>query len=198
MNPFKSPTLLLLLHIIFFFLISSSINIIGSSTTTPKFRNISEIPQNSYGITGYSHITLAGLYAHGMKEVEVWLQTIAPGCHTPIHRHDCEEVLVILKGTATLFFASNSHPSDFPGNPHRIPVFQNSTFIVPDNHPHQMWNTHEHEDLQFLVVISRPPFKVFVYDDWFMPHTEAKLEFPIVWDKGFVQPDISKDHHHDL
>ncbi|XP_047334938.1 auxin-binding protein T85-like [Impatiens glandulifera] len=191
MNLFKS----LLLHIIFFLSSSSSSSINNTGSTAIQFRNISEIPQNSHGIAGYSHITLAGSFAHGMKEVEVWLETFAPGSHTPIHRHSCEEVFIILKGTATLFLASNSHPSHFPGNPHQIPVFQNSTFIVPVNHPHQLWNTHEHEDLQFLAIISRPPVKVFIYDDWFMPHTEAKLKFPIFWDEGFVQPNTSKDHH---
>ncbi|KAF9688032.1 hypothetical protein SADUNF_Sadunf02G0154800 [Salix dunnii] len=47
----------------------------------------------------------------------------------------------------------------------------------------KVWNTNEHEDLQMLVVISRPPVKVFIYEDWFMPHAAAKLKFPYYWDE---------------
>uniref|UniRef100_A0A0E0JB47 Uncharacterized protein n=1 Tax=Oryza nivara TaxID=4536 RepID=A0A0E0JB47_ORYNI len=60
----------------------------------------------------------------------------------------------------------------YPGQPQEIPVFQNSTFTIPVNDPHQV-----------IVVISRPPIKVFFYDDWNMPHTAAKLQFPIFWDE---------------
>uniref|UniRef100_A0A453K149 Cupin 2 conserved barrel domain-containing protein n=1 Tax=Aegilops tauschii subsp. strangulata TaxID=200361 RepID=A0A453K149_AEGTS len=90
--------------------------------------------------------------------VEVWLQTISAGQRTPIHRHSCEEVFVVLKGRGTLLLGSTSLP--YPGTPQEIPVFQNSTFTVPINYPHQVWNSDEHEDLQVLVIISRPPVKI--------------------------------------
>ncbi|KAI5381590.1 variant 2, Auxin-binding protein t92 [Lathyrus oleraceus] len=83
----------------------SSISITG----LPLVRNISEIPQDNYGRAGLSHITVAGSILHGMNEVEVWLQTFSPGTHTPIHRHSCEEVFIVLKGSGTLYIASNSH-----------------------------------------------------------------------------------------
>ena len=35
----------------------------------PLVRNISELHQDSYGIRGLSHITVAGSVLHGMKEV---------------------------------------------------------------------------------------------------------------------------------
>ncbi|XP_052137675.1 auxin-binding protein 4 [Oryza glaberrima] len=114
-------------------------------------------------------------------EVEVCLQTFGPGQRTPIHRHSCEEVFVVLKGKGTLLLGSSS--MKYPGQPQEIPVFQNSTFTIPVNDPHQVWNSDEHEDLQVIVVISRPPIKVFFYDDWNMPHTAAKLQFPIFWDE---------------
>lgn len=79
-----------------------------------------------------------------------------------------------------------------------------------------------HEDLQVLVIISRPPIKMYVticlqeyllidiicprvtftnhielassftynrftYDDWFMPHTAARLKFPFYWDEQCFQ-----------
>ncbi|KAL9142821.1 hypothetical protein ABFS82_14G196300 [Erythranthe guttata] len=148
----------------------------------PIVRNISEIDQDNYGRLGLSHITIAGSVMHGFKEIEVWLQTFAPGARTPIHRHSCEEIFVVLKGSGTLYLASDSH-KNYPGSPQQFPIFTNTTFHIPINDAHQVWNTNEHEDLQFLVIISRPPIKVFIYDDWYMPHTAAKLKFPYYWDE---------------
>ncbi|GER32972.1 auxin-binding protein 1 [Striga asiatica] len=125
----------------------------------PVVRNIREMDQDNYGRQGLSHITIAGSLMHGLKEVEVWLQTFAPGVHTPIHRHSCEEIFVVLKGSGTLYLASNSH-KNYPGSPQEFPIFPNSTFHIPINDAHQVWNTNEHEDLQVLVMISRPPVKV--------------------------------------
>ncbi|KAF2569978.1 hypothetical protein F2Q70_00000142 [Brassica cretica] len=116
--------------------------------------------------------------------VEIWLQTFAPGSGTPIHRHSCEEVFVVLKGNGTLYMAE-THGS-FPGKPIEFPVFANSTIHIPINDAHQVKNT-GHEDLQVLVIISRPPIKVFTYDDWFMPHTAARLKFPYYWDEQCLQ-----------
>ncbi|CAF1702675.1 unnamed protein product [Brassica oleracea var. botrytis] len=150
----------------------------------PIVRNISELPQDSYGIPGLTHMTVAGSVLHGMKEVEIWLQTFAPGAATPIHRHSCEEVFVVLKGSGTLYLAE-THGS-FPGKPVEFPIFANSTLHVPINDAHQVKNT-GNEDLQVLVTISRPPIKIFTYDDWFMPHTAAKLKFPFFWDEQCFQ-----------
>ncbi|XP_002524798.2 auxin-binding protein T85 [Ricinus communis] len=152
----------------------------------PLVRNISKLSEDSYGRGGLSHITVAGSALHGMKEVEVWLQTFSPGSHTPIHRHSCEEIFVVLKGSGTLYLASSSHEK-FPGKPQEYFIFPNSTFHIPVNDAHQVWNTNEHEDLQVLVVISRPPVKVFIYDDWFMPHIAAKLKYPYYWDEQCLQ-----------
>ncbi|XP_010522684.1 PREDICTED: auxin-binding protein 1 [Tarenaya hassleriana] len=162
-----------------------------SNNAVPIVRNISELPQDSYGIPGLSHMTVAGSVMHGMKEVEIWLQTLSPGGHTPIHRHSCEEVFVVLKGKGTVYLAENSQ-GKYPGKPQEFPIFANSTFHIPINDAHQAWNTDEHEDLQILVIISRPPVKVFIYDDWFMPHTAARLKFPFLWDEQCFQ-DSQKD-----
>uniref|UniRef100_A0A804ULJ2 Auxin-binding protein 4 n=2 Tax=Zea mays TaxID=4577 RepID=A0A804ULJ2_MAIZE len=150
-------------------------------------RDISRMQQRNYGREGFSHITVTGALAHGTKEVEVWLQTFGPGQRTPIHRHSCEEVFIVLKGKGTLLLGSSS--LKYPGQPQEVPVFQNTTFSIPVNDPHQVWNSNEHEDLQVLVIISRPPVKIgiscyrFIYDDWSMPHTAAKLKFPYFWDE---------------
>lgn len=163
-----------------------------SANGLPLVRNISELPQDNYGRPGLSHITVAGSLMHGLKEVEIWLQTFAPGTRTPIHRHSCEEVFVVLKGSGTLYLASNSHTKS-PGKPEEFRIFSNSTFSVPVNDVHQLWNTNEEEDLQVLVIISRPPIKIFMYDDWLVPHTAAKLKFPYSWDEQCYQSTLKDE-----
>ncbi|WJX20020.1 actin binding protein [Trifolium repens] len=172
----------LLLSLISFSSIVFTSSSCSSINGLPLVRNISEIPQDNYGRPGLSHITVAGSILHGIKEVEVWLQTFSLGTRTPIHRHSCEEVFVVLKGSGTLYIASNSD-GKYPGKPEEHFIFPNSTFHIPVNDVHQLWNTNEHEDLQVLVTISRTPVKVFIYDDWSMPHSAAKLKFPYYWDE---------------
>ncbi|KAK4418231.1 Auxin-binding protein T85 [Sesamum alatum] len=157
-------------------------------------RNISEVEQGSFGRFGLSHATLAGAVLHGLKEVEVWFTTVAPGVGTPIHRHSSEEVFVILKGSGTLYIGSSANSDqDHPGTPQEYPVFANSTFHVAGGVVHQVRNTNEHEDLQCLVAISRPPMKMFMYKDWFTPHTAAKMVFPMFWDERCYEPEETKD-----
>ncbi|KAI5381589.1 Auxin-binding protein t92 [Lathyrus oleraceus] len=134
-----------------------------SITGLPLVRNISEIPQDNYGRAGLSHITVAGSILHGMNEVE-W--------HS----------LYCIKFTY-----------EIPGNPEEHFIFPNSTFHIPVNDAHQLWNTNEHEDLQVLVIISRPPVKVFTYDDWSMPHNAAKLKFPYYWDEQCSQEPLKDE-----
>ncbi|KAL6516043.1 actin binding protein [Orobanche gracilis] len=133
-------------------------------------RNVSEIEQDSYGIPGLSHMTIAGAVMHGFKEIEMWLETLAPGAGTPIHRHSCEEIVLVLKGSGTLFLAPNSHLK-YPGSPQKFPIFANSTFHVPVNDVHQR----------------------FIYEDWSVPHTAAKLKFPFLWDERCYQSPAVKD-----
>lgn len=71
------------------------------------------------------------------EQVEIWLQTFGPGTRTPIHRHSCEEVFLVLKGSGTLYLASNSHAKS-PGKPQEFTIFSNSTFFIPVNDVHQV------------------------------------------------------------
>ncbi|EPS65118.1 hypothetical protein M569_09662 [Genlisea aurea] len=151
-------------------------------------RNISEIEGGDYGRPGLSHVTVASSLRDGFDEVEVWLQTFGPGTRTPIHRHACEEVFVVLKGGGTLYLAAASSSDDRPGTPVGFPIGSNTTFRIPVNDVHQVWNTDEEQDLQFVVVISRPPVKVYTYQDWNTKHAEAKLMFPYHWDRNFFTP----------
>lgn len=70
-------------------------------------------------------------------QIEVWLQTFAPGFRTPIHRHSCEEIFVVLKGQGILYLTPSSH-SKYPGNPQEFHIFPNSTFHIPVNDVHQV------------------------------------------------------------
>jgi len=72
-----------------------------------------------------------------LEQVEVWLQTFSPGTYTPIHRHSCEEVFVVLKGSGTLYLATVSHGNN-PGKPQEHFIFPNSTFHIPVNDVHQV------------------------------------------------------------
>ncbi|KMZ63797.1 Auxin-binding protein 1 [Zostera marina] len=153
----------------------------------PLVRNLTNAPQSNYGRGGLSHLTIAGAVSHGMKEVEVWIQTMAPGSGTPIHRHSCEEVFVVLKGSGTLLLSTTSMKTRHPDEPHNFPISMNTTFTIPPDEPHQILNSDEHDDLQLLVVISQPPIKVFIYDDWSMPHTAARLKYPYYWDEECFQ-----------
>jgi len=147
----------------------------------PVVRNLTELGQDSYGRPGLSHMTIAGAIHHGMKEVEVWMQTFAPNSGTPIHRHKCEEVFITLQGYGTLYLSRN-HDPDIPGKPEELPIYPNATFTIPVDAVHQVRNTKHGEDLQLFVTISRPPMKSFTYKEWTTPHISAVPETK-EWDK---------------
>jgi len=150
---------------------------IAESSVVKEVKNLKQFN----AVPGLTHITLAGAVQDGHKEVEAWEETVGPGAGTPIHRHDCEEILVILKGGGTVYIAP---PSDnkFPGEPVATPFSANSTFSLPVNSVHQVLNTKD-EDFHFFVIISKPPIKPFVYKTWDTPHEDAIPIFPIAWDK---------------
>ena len=50
-----------------------------------------------HNLPGLEHQTLAGR-RDGLNNFEIWRQTIDAGAATPVHRHACEEVIVVLKG----------------------------------------------------------------------------------------------------
>jgi len=77
-------------------------------------------------LPGLVHQTLAGP-REGLRTMEVWCQTIEPGVSTPVHRHHCEEVIVVLQGTGqceaegeTLSFGPGATLVVPPGQVHRI------------------------------------------------------------------------------
>ena len=58
-----------------------------------------ELPRAS--LPGIEHTTLAGRDL-GALHISMWSQSLAPGAATPLHRHDCEEVVLIESGRGQL------------------------------------------------------------------------------------------------
>jgi quercetin dioxygenase-like cupin family protein len=78
---------------------------------------------------GMTHQSLANRDT-GVNTVEMWRQTIAPGGMTPLHRHNCEEVILVQRGSGTV---------TIDGVPHAFG--SDSTLILPPNAVHQLVNT---------------------------------------------------------
>ena len=108
--------------------------------------NARELHQDSYGRPGLAHITLAGARHHGLRGVELWLQTFAPGSQTPIHRHACEEVFVVLRGRGSVLLRASglarSHGSGGGPGGHlgfeERPLVPNDTLVVLPSVVHQV------------------------------------------------------------
>jgi mannose-6-phosphate isomerase-like protein (cupin superfamily) len=82
-----------------------------------------------YELPGIVHQTVASRKS-GAATMEVWMQRVAPGGATPVHRHDCEEVIVILAGSGTSEIDGCVASFEAP-----------STIIVPPNVVHRITNT---------------------------------------------------------
>lgn len=95
-------------------------------------------------LPGLSHRTLAGP-EHGLTELAVWSQRVAPGAATPPHRHDCEEVVVVVAGEGTLSLEGDA-----------CRFVAGDTVIVPKNALHQIVNTGA-VDLSIIAAFSMSP-----------------------------------------
>lgn len=98
-------------------------------------------------LPGLEHQTLAGK-RDGLRGVEVWRQTIAPHAATPMHRHDCEEVIVILHGQGVCRFEDRE-----------LPFKADETLVIPSNVVHQICNTGD-EGLYLIASLAMAPVKV--------------------------------------
>lgn len=90
---------------------------------------IDQIPM--LNIPGLKHQTLAGA-SNGLTQGEVWMQSVEPGGATPIHQHDCEEVIIALAG----------HGACVSGDK-RVEFGPNSVLTIEANIPHQILNIGE-------------------------------------------------------
>ena len=82
-----------------------------------------------FELPGIEHLTLAGS-GQGLSRLSVWRQSMAPGSATPPHRHDCEEVVLVLEGSGEVHIA---------GKP--IAFGPDTTLVLPADVPHQIFNT---------------------------------------------------------
>jgi len=90
-------------------------------------------------IPGIAHRTLA---RHGevLDAMSVWKQSMAPGSSTPPHRHDCDEVVVVLAGSGILLIDGDTLPFG-PGD----------TLVLPAGRDHQIVNN---GDLEVVTVAA--------------------------------------------
>lgn len=104
-----------------------------------------------FTLPGIVHQTLAGK-RDGLKGTEVWMQTIDPHGETPVHYHDCEEVIVILRGSGRASIEGKNT------------VFgPNTTLVIPPRVVHQIVNS-GNEDMVLIAAFSSTPARVFTPD----------------------------------
>jgi quercetin dioxygenase-like cupin family protein len=113
-----------------------------------------------HALPGLRHRTVGGK-GEGVKSMEVWQQTIAPGAATPVHRHACEEVIVILSGSGTLMVEGET-----------TAFGPNSTLILPYDAVHQITNTSA-EEMHIVATLSMSPVRV---------RTGEGAPMPLPWD----------------
>ena len=120
----------------------------------------SKLPQ--FEIPGIRHQTVADV-REGLKTMEVWKQTIVPGGATPVHRHACEEVIVVLSGRGKCIVEGRE--TEFGPN---------STLILPHDAVHQIINTGD-DEMEIIAALSMAPVKV---------RTGEGAAIPLPWQAG--------------
>jgi quercetin dioxygenase-like cupin family protein len=98
-------------------------------------------------LPGLRHRTIGG-HKQGVRTMEVWLQTMAPGAETPVHSHACEEVILILSGSGTCTAGNKTYTFG-----------PNSTLIVEPDVVHQIVNTSD-EDIRLVAALGMAPVRV--------------------------------------
>jgi mannose-6-phosphate isomerase-like protein (cupin superfamily) len=100
-------------------------------------------------LPGIEHLTLAGR-AQGLSRLSVWSQSMAPGCATPPHQHDCEEVVLVLEGSGEVHVDG------------KVVAFgPDCTLVLPPNVAHQIVNTGS-TALRTVAAFSATPVGTFL------------------------------------
>ena len=86
-----------------------------------------ELPQAT--IPGIVHTTLASR-ANGLAGVSMWRQRMDPGSATPPHRHDCEEIVLVLAGSGEVHYDGKV-----------VPFGPDTTLVIPPHVDHQIFAT---------------------------------------------------------
>lgn len=82
-------------------------------------------------LPGLSHRTLAGA-EHGLKGLEIWSESLDAMAATPAHRHDCEEVVIIVAGQGKVTISGS-----------KMNFSAGDTIIIPRYAIHQIFNIGE-------------------------------------------------------
>lgn len=98
-------------------------------------------------LPGIRHQTIGG-HAQGVRSMEVWLQTIAPGAATPVHRHAAEEVILVLSGSGTCTVEGKT-----------TGFGPNSTLVLEPDVVHQIVNTSD-EPMRLVAALGAAPVRV--------------------------------------
>lgn len=98
-------------------------------------------------LPGLKHQTIGG-FKQGLKSMEVWVQTMAPGAATPVHCHACEEVILVLSGSGTCSIGDQT-----------LVFGPNSTLILEPDVVHQIVNT-SNEDMKLVAALGMAPVRV--------------------------------------
>lgn len=107
--------------------------------------------QQLASMPGLEHMTLAGA-DEGLRALSVWRQSIAGGAATPPHRHDCEEVVVVVAGRGEIHCEREVWTFEAP-----------ATLSIPRNVPHQILNTGD-APLELIAAFSATPVEVYFPD----------------------------------
>jgi mannose-6-phosphate isomerase-like protein (cupin superfamily) len=117
---------------------------------------INNIELETLELPGLRHQTIGGR-KQGVRTMEVWLQTMAPGAATPVHCHACEEVILVLSGSGTCSVGAET----FTFGP-------NSTLILEPDVVHQIVNT-SNEEMKLVAALGMAPVRVKTADGAALP-----------------------------
>ena len=111
---------------------------------------------DTLALPGLTHRTIAG-HAQGLKTMEVWSQTMAPGAATPVHCHACEEVVLVLSGSGQCTVGDET-----------VTFGPNSTLILEPDVVHQIVNTSDVE-MKLVAALGMAPVRVKTADGAALP-----------------------------
>lgn len=119
-----------------------------------EVRHLDMIP--AVALPGLTHQTLASA-AQGIRAFEIWQQSLGPGVATPLHCHDCEEVIVFTGGSGVMHHAGTCTPCS-----------AGTVLLCQPNELHQIVNTGS-DELTLYGVLAVSPVPVVDADGQPMP-----------------------------
>ena len=109
-----------------------------------------------FRLKGITHQTLAAA-PDGASGLEVWRQTLEPRAQSPIHYHECEEVILVHEGSGRITIGNDV--IDFDAD---------TTLIVPAEAVHQLVNTGQ-APLRITAILSATPAHAYAPDGSAIP-----------------------------